>query len=276
MDSTACSAGSAPCLARTTPHHRPRLRARCCRWSGISCAPPSACSASRGLHAAGSGGEPQLPVGTQWPKGDKGTLDFVARLSLAEMQASLSVPWLPAEGALLFFHGHGGRGRSPKDRANHVVLLVEDLENPQVSTATVGSGRRQRHTGGNVRPVLIQTLPPIDDPLLEPLDLGDEESDAYVELQDVALGDGPRHQFLGYDDPIQYAGMQSDCEAMANGQDDVEPTLAAQRWELLLQLDDDEAIGFSWGDGGRLYFWVEPERAASSDFSNVWRMFQCH
>jgi len=58
--------------------------------------------------------------------------------------------------------------------------------------------------------------------------------------------------------------------------DDVEPTLAAQRWELFLQLDDDEAIGFSWGDGGRLYFWVEPERAASSDFSNVWRMFQCH
>ncbi len=222
------------------------------------------------------GGDPQLPAGTPWPQGDKGPLEFLARLSLAEMQAALPVGWLPAQGALLFFHGRGGWGGRPKDRANHAVLLVADLEDPQASTATVGSGRRQRRVGGNVRPVLIQTLPSLGDPVLEPLDLGDAESDAYVELQDVPFGDVPKHQFRGYDDPIQCSGMQSDCEAIANGQRDVDPAVAAQRWELLLQVDDDEEMGFAWGDGGRLYFWVEPERAAQGDFSNVWRLLQCH
>lgn len=222
------------------------------------------------------GGDPLLPTDVAWPRGDDGPLAFLARLSLAEMQAALPAPWLPQHGALLFFHGGSGWGGSPGDRANHAVLWVADLDAPQAQTATVGSGRRQRSVASNLQPVRIQTLPPFDDPQLDALDLDDDEADGYLALQEVPFGDAPRHQFGGYDTPVQCSGMQADCEQMANGRRGVEPAVAARRWSLLLQIDSDQALGFNWGDGGRLYFWVEPDRAEHGDFSNAWRMLQCH
>ena len=223
------------------------------------------------------GGDPHLAEGVAWPRGKDGSpLRFLARLSLEEMQAALPTPWLPAQGALLFFHGDGGWGGSPGDRADHAVLWVAGLEAGYLQTVTVGSGRRQRSVVSNLHPLPIQTLPPCDDPQLDPLDLDDEEGKAYIELQQVPFGDAPRHQFTGYDDPVQHSGMQRDCEELANGRRGSDPVQAAQRWSLLLQLDSDEELGFSWGDGGRLYFWVEPERAARGDFSNTWRILQSH
>src|SRR5262245_16600449 len=50
------------------------------------------------------GGDPRLPRGVVWPHRDGTSLRFLARLSLAELQAIESVPWLPQAGALLFFY----------------------------------------------------------------------------------------------------------------------------------------------------------------------------
>ena len=110
---------------------------------------------------------------------------------------------------------------------------------------------------------------------MEALDLDDEEADAYIKLQELPFGNAPHHQACGYDNPVQVGGMQVDCDEMANGRTAPDPQDAARRWALLLQIDEDEALGFRWGDAGRLYFWVEPERAVRGDFSNCWRVLQC-
>jgi len=42
------------------------------------------------------GGVPNLPGGVAWPERDGTRLGFLARLSLAEIQRSLPIAWLPS------------------------------------------------------------------------------------------------------------------------------------------------------------------------------------
>jgi hypothetical protein len=42
-------------------------------------------------------------------------------------------------------------------------------------------------------------------------------------------------------------------------------------WRLLLQLDTDQAgPGWSWGDAGRLYFWIRERDLTQEEFSRAW------
>jgi len=50
----------------------------------------------------------------------------------------------------------------------------------------------------------------------------------------------------------------------------------AANWHLLLQFDTDDDLGLMWGDGGRLYFWVEAEAGRDGRFDNAWLILQCH
>jgi uncharacterized protein YwqG len=45
---------------------------------------------------------------------------------------------------------------------------------------------------------------------------------------------------------------------------------------LLLQIDSDDAIGWTWGDAGRLYFWIRKQDLAARRFDRVWTILQCH
>jgi uncharacterized protein YwqG len=79
--------------------------------------------------------------------------------------------------------------------------------------------------------------------------------------------------------------MEIECEMVANGIDPAtgynHPSFAsiasgAQRWKLLLQLDSDENTGMTWGDGGRLYFWIRQEDLKLRNFDDVWLILQCY
>lgn len=51
----------------------------------------------------------------------------------------------------------------------------------------------------------------------------------------------------------------------------------ADHWNLLLQLDSDEAgPGWMWGDVGRLCFWIRDEDLAARRFERVWMQLQCY
>lgn len=75
------------------------------------------------------GGAPRLPVELAWPEKDGRRLDFLARLSLTQIQRELPIPWLPKDGALLFFYDMQEQpwGFDPKDRGSCAVLHVPDL-----------------------------------------------------------------------------------------------------------------------------------------------------
>src|SRR5262245_31854681 len=63
------------------------------------------------------GGSPSLPAGLVWPERNGAPLNFMARLSLAELHRALPVEWLPPSGALLFFYDVEDQpwGFDPKD-----------------------------------------------------------------------------------------------------------------------------------------------------------------
>ena len=83
------------------------------------------------------GGLPDLPANTPWPEFNGSRLDFLARLSLEELQRMGAVPWLPARGALLFFYDVKGQpwGYDPKDRGRWAFFsstISRRLLKPQI------------------------------------------------------------------------------------------------------------------------------------------------
>ena len=80
--------------------------------------------------------------------------------------------------------------------------------------------------------------------------------------------------------------MEFECECQAKGVFEayqleledprrIELQRSAKDWRLLLQLDSDEALGFTWGDAGRLYFWIREEDLLRSHFEDVVCVLQC-
>lgn len=96
-------------------------------------------------------------------------------------------------------------------------------------------------------------------------------------------------KLLGWADTIQ-AEMESECELVTNNynvsdyssipESDVEKAsrVAPKKWQLLFQLgtvrDDDFELTF--GDEGRIYFWIRKEDLAARRFDRIWLILQCY
>jgi uncharacterized protein YwqG len=96
----------------------------------------------------------------------------------------------------------------------------------------------------------------------------------------------PHHQLLGHPRLLQ-GDMRGGCELVNNGIYCGEPSghrsahaqellaRAAGEWQLLLQLDSDEAgPEFSWSDSGRIYFWIRRSDLATRAFERTWLILQ--
>jgi uncharacterized protein YwqG len=234
------------------------------------------------------GGAPGLPTGMPWPERNGARLDFLARVSLADLHRVHRVPWLPDEGALLFCYDVQNQpwGFDPKDRGSAVVRLVPDLTEAQQWTsvpvrATPGAVR-QRSIG--VR--RIEVLPSLARDPVHGLAFTDVEADTYAALTDAPFADRPKHQVAGFPAPVQDDEMEFECELVTHGlycgdsSGYEDPRAAVMRpnaanWRLLLQVDTDDELGVMWGDGGLLYFWVREDEARAADFTNIWVVLQC-
>jgi uncharacterized protein DUF1963 len=122
------------------------------------------------------------------------------------------------------------------------------------------------------------------------LGLVETEQAAYIRLrervaerQGVTAEDGDaegvaRHHLLGY--PTETTGtMPLMCELASRGLDPATSPVAApqdavdasERWQLLLQLTQDEPGGVVLGAGaGRLYLWIARDALERHDLSEVW------
>jgi len=47
-------------------------------------------------------------------------------------------------------------------------------------------------------------------------------------------------------------------------------------WELLFQVDSEEATEMIWGDVGRLYFLIRKQDLAARAFEKTWMVWDCH
>ncbi len=234
------------------------------------------------------GGSPKLPPDIVWPEKGGMKLAFLARLSLAEIQSTLPIDWLPQSGALLFFYDMEKRpwGYDPNDRGSSAVLLVPDLAVPAEQLDDRPNGNESPLPHRNVSFRRIDVLRSLDLGTIDALNLTEEEIDEYCRISDIPFHDIPKHQIAGFPAPVQEDNMELECQLVSNGlfcgdangyKDPRVPSLTpgAANWRLLLQIDSDDDLGVMWGDCGTIYYWVEAHKAKVGNFANTWLVLQC-
>jgi uncharacterized protein YwqG len=244
------------------------------------------------LGASRFGGAPDVPSGFAWPERDGSPLAFLAQIDLSELQA----PALPASGWLLFFYDAAGQpwGFDPKDAGGARVVHVD---------AARGALARRPHPevedgGGPFACCALRFEPAVDladpgDDLLEKarIPIAGAHLDAYAEvaaaLSRIENPDARYHHLLGNPQLVQ-GDMRSECQLVTRGiyvgkpeafQGDRTQELlraAPAEWRLLLQLDTDEdGPGWTWGDAGRIYFWIRRADLDAGAFERAWLVLQC-
>lgn len=112
-----------------------------------------------------------------------------------------------------------------------------------------------------------------------------ERNESTVLVKDHSSHGEPMHLLFGSPMEIQNP-MEELCQLCFHGFDALDhdmnshPEVALLRegikdWQLLLQLDYDNNLGWEWGDSGMLYFWIRKQDLEKQDFSNVWCEMQC-
>jgi len=216
------------------------------------------------------GGLPDLPKGLPWPGLQGAQLDFLLQINLAEIKRILPAVPFPRTGWLWFFYDTENYpwGIERDDRKGWEVLFWHgtaiDLARAKAPTWM---------TEEALLPVCAlsmqqaEWLPHHTAPAVSNLKLNDTELDAYHDTVKKLRGseDDPIHKLLGWPDTIQN-DMAEGCAKLAGG----------KNWRLLLQLDSDENAGMTWGDGGRLYFWIREQDLAVHRFDRCWGVLQCY
>jgi uncharacterized protein YwqG len=222
------------------------------------------------------GGSPDLPPGCAWPAHTESALPFVAQINLSEVAPYDTKYLLPAEGILYFFFdidaffdswpGHQTVWRVLYDHGVHTAL--QRVAIPE----TVA--KRNHYCPSALTYATEMTLPDYsryDATSLQRIGLSgpltDEEEQAYYEVQAQLAGRVgtpyhiPLHRLLGHPDDVQW-DMHRELPGV--------PT----DWQLLFQVDSDDAPNTKWGDTGRIYYWIRTRDLLARDFSRVELLLQ--
>lgn len=248
------------------------------------------------------GGLPQLPDDVNWPTFRGVPLHFLAAVDLAAVHEALPDAPLPASGWLSFFATYDtGPGDElpfvsamfPASRPGWRVVYVPlgtatteracpdvEHESPVVAFARVDCAL-----------IAEATVPaPHAFPASRDIEFDSERMQALLtaKWQRRDRSRGPDHRVGGWADPAQsdpaapvalaHAGLVDAAgrvdykhpragELVASADDD---------WFLLLQLATDDDAGWMWGDGGVMFFYVQPDAARAGDFSDAWMNWDCH
>jgi uncharacterized protein YwqG len=232
------------------------------------------------------GGRPVLPPGFAWPSWKGQPLAFLCQIDLGALPADAATAELPRAGFLYFFYSAEQEtwGFDPMDAGSWRVFYFDRLE--RATEVALPPALRGKGAYAEVPLAFLSALssPDLQDDRLTHLKLTDAQAEAYAALRSRAFGGEPEHQLLGYASPIQGNDMDLECQLASHGlktRDDKSPRYAAlaagrAEWRLLLQLDSDGRAGMTWGDGGRLYFWITAKDLSRRDFSKVWMILQCY
>src|SRR5579859_1840855 len=249
---------------------------------------------------------PDLPRELSWPEWQGAPLGFITQLNLPELALYDREGALPRTGMLSFFYDAEQRafGFDAAERDAWRVLYYDgDLAQLARTPAPPTLPAEGTYPACALECSTEWTLPPLESLHLERVGITWEamygpssateqaraEGDRYLELCESLArlyGDADLlHRVLGHPDPVQ-GDMQLECQLAShslytgNASGYRDPRAASLRagatdWRLLLQIDSDDEAGMMWGDVGRIYYWIQQERLAKRDFSNVWFAYQC-
>jgi uncharacterized protein YwqG len=227
------------------------------------------------------GGAPDVPPQFEWPDRGGKPLTFLAQLNLSEA----ALRSLPQTGWLLFFYDIEDQpwGYDPEDADGSRVVYVNASREALV--------RREPPAESPFPPSALSFEQGLDLPCLwdrRAWSVG-EMSDEQWELMasEVTSGPyGPYHHLLGHPQLIQ-KDMREKCQLVAHGIYAGEPSAykteeaktllvgAAEKWELLLQLDSDwDVPEWVWGSFGALYFWIRRDDLQAARFDRTWLVLQ--
>lgn len=194
------------------------------------------------------GGVPSLPKGRAWPRCERGPLEFLAQFDLAELKGTVVAHQLPPSGLLSFFMYHN----YPQDEYG------------------VGRGRTKINDGLQI----IYSPPGAD---LRPLDVPSDltrdfgapqlpHSVTFTEFLDLPSSGGPWSSSLPEDVRENLwelrSGVSRACHQLFGYSHitvlDEDPTPGPD-WLQLVGFASDQNLDWGWGDGHRLFWYVQQD-----------------
>ena len=224
------------------------------------------------IGASKFGGAPDVATGFEWPLWNELPLSFVAQINLDEIAAFDIENKLPDSGLLSFFYDLNEDGDWPFGeigdeggwRVFHFAESLTRIDVPDeakdengIKTATISCRTVWSIPG---YPYWAQW---------EELEKRTpEEKQKWWDL--VRKFDlNTRHLMLG--NPLQIQPTEPRQEAaavLARGQ--------SEDWQLLLQMDSDDEINWTWGDAGAMFYLMHRDDLATREWSKCWLIAQCH
>jgi uncharacterized protein YwqG len=230
------------------------------------------------------GGLPRMDASQAWPSWKGAPLAHLCQIDLSEVAHLAAARSLPSEGVLSFFYdtNQSTWGFDPADRGSWVVLFSGD---PQLESARAPAKLAAEAILPEAALVFEEglSLPSTASDEVARLGLTDAELDALARF--IEDYESPAHHLLGHPQPVQ-DDMALECQLASNGVYCGDPSgyasaeaarlkSGAREWQLLLQLDSDDACSMMWGDLGRLYFWMRRPDLAARAFDRAWMILQC-
>lgn len=225
------------------------------------------------------GGDPELPLGMDWPVGAKGALGFLAQVDLAAARLAGGPAWLPDEGRIYAF------GDDEFGTRDQITIIFSTAEAGPPLAPPTDQKRGWRYPERRVDFEPHTSLPSLDwlGEDVRKIDVSGGELDELADLPGVELGDGPHHRIGGYAAEIQEERLpvHAECEARGLAYDAAAPVppdieRAAAEWRLLIQIDSDRALKMNWGDGGQFYVLIRESDARAGDFSRTVTLSQTY
>nr|WP_193859017.1 YwqG family protein [cf. Phormidesmis sp. LEGE 11477] len=214
-------------------------------------------------------------------------LTYLGQIHLRELSSIATTCGLPSDGVLLFFYDlinyPGGYEVSSKGAWRCVYLdATEELAVKPISKNEY-KGELFPHCSLSFEEEWMISLP---GPELKDVSEDIQYWQRLIEVLKEEFGIrlptvacSIEHRLLGYDGPMQEP-MERLCQLRFNGISGYakqSPSIekGVEDWQLLLQIDSDDKVGWEFGDTGRLYFWIRQQDLAKHDFSKIWCEMQC-
>ncbi len=248
------------------------------------------------------GGAPHLPRAMAWPESPttKKPYAFLAQINLVELQQCLPNAPLPSNGWLYFFINMD----EPLDVKVLHQALSEPLEVAPIPSflqqfdkslldrllwrpgiqwyliPEVGVALAQHYCLPTAQTLTMRRVVKATQPnvIFEKVSIYDPE--VYdADLFDETGQEKTDHHLLGFPHLIQESGFHENV-LLPPDKKAAELSLAELdellQWQLLFQCDSDTCLNLSWGDWGRVYFYMHNDDLAVGDFDRVRVYWDCY